>query len=280
MEALVALIETACEEVPELNAKGNQFRALLKEEPHPLPAGSLQDPTPSPPSPLRRLRTFCPLPPLESLTPTETTSDTSDSDDYEVFGQKKKKGKAPPNASKAKKVVPTPPSPTSSVQATPSPQAKRPASPMTVTPAVITPKRVPPPPVFIHEKDKWTSVSAALNERKIAFTNARSTQHGIKVTVPSPTDYRELSKLLKARNISFHSYSIPEETPERVVIMGIPHQIKYEVVLEDLKSQGVPVQAVHRLHRRQGGEYDMVLAVIDRTEGKNPIFSVKTVLNL
>ncbi|KAJ8703949.1 hypothetical protein PYW07_013243 [Mythimna separata] len=120
----------------------------------------------------------------------------------------------------------------------PSRQAKRPASPMAVTPAVTTPKRAPPPPVFIHEKDKWTSVSAALNERKIAFTNARSTQHGIKVTVPSPNDYRELSKFLKSRNIAFHSYSLPEGTPERVIIKGIPHQIKTEEVLEDLKSQG------------------------------------------
>ncbi|KAJ8703935.1 hypothetical protein PYW07_013229 [Mythimna separata] len=240
MEAIVALIKQACREVPELNAKfGNQFRALLNEEPHPLPAGSLQDPTP--PAPLAPQATqdltssapadpsgdeanlassmdtspvSCPSSQSSSLwdsekshTPTETL-DTSDSDDYEVVGQKRKKGKAPPNASKAKKVVPSPPFPTSSAQADPSPQAKRPASPMAVTPAVTSPKRAPPPPVFIHEKDKWTSVSAALNERKIAFTNARSTQHGIKITVPSPTDYRELSKLLKARNISFHSYPI------------------------------------------------------------------------
>ncbi|KAJ8731152.1 hypothetical protein PYW07_004316 [Mythimna separata] len=284
MEAIVALIKQACREVPELNAKfGNQFRALLNEEPHPLPAGSLQDLTP--PAPLAPQATqdptsSAPADPSgdeadlassmdnspvsspssqssslsdseESHTPTET-SETSDSDDYEVVGQKRKKGKAPPNASKAKKVVPSPPSPTptSSAQADPSPQAKRPASPMAVTPAVTSPKRAPPPP------------------------------HGIKITVPSPTDYRELSKLLKARNISFHSYSIPEETQERVIIKGIPHQIKSEEVLEDLKSQGVPVQAVHRLHRRQGGEYDMVLAVVDRTEGKNPIFTVKTVLNL
>ncbi|KAJ8703933.1 hypothetical protein PYW07_013227 [Mythimna separata] len=42
---------------------------------------------------------------------------------------------------------------------------------------------------------------------------------------------------------------------------------------------GVPVQAVHRL-RQCSDEYDMVLAVIDRSEGKNPIFSVKTVVNL
>ncbi|KAJ8703924.1 hypothetical protein PYW07_013218 [Mythimna separata] len=311
MEAIVALIKQACREVPELNAKfGNQFRALLSEEPLPLPAGSLQNPTP--PAPLAPQATQDPtssapadpsgdeadlasmdtspvsspssqsssLSDSEESQATTETSETSDSDDYEVVGQKRKKGKAPPNASKAKKVVPPPPSPTSPAQADPSPQAKRPASPMAVTPAVTSPKRAPPPPVFIHEKDKWTSVSAALNERKIAFTNARSTQHGIKITVPSPTDYRELSKLLKARNISFHSYSIPEETPERVIIKGIPHQIKSEEVLEDLKSQGVPVQAVHRLHRRQGGEYDMVLAVVDRTEGKNPIFNVKTVLNL
>ncbi|KAJ8703948.1 hypothetical protein PYW07_013242 [Mythimna separata] len=113
-----------------------------------------------------------------------------------------------------------------------------------VTPAVTTPKRAPPS----------------------SRVHTREGQHGIKITVPFPTDYRELSKLLKARNISFHSYSIPEETPERVIIKGIPHQIKSEEVLEDLKSQGVPVQAVHRLQRRQGGEYDMVLAVVARTE--------------
>ncbi|KAJ8705558.1 hypothetical protein PYW08_012604 [Mythimna loreyi] len=118
-------------------------------------------------------------------------------------------------------------------------------------------------------------------DRKIHYTNARSCQQGIKVQVATAQDYRDLTRALKERNVSFHTYSLPEETPTRVVIRRVPKEIPASEVMSDLISQGVPVQAVHRLHKARGRiEYDMVLVICDPTEGHHPIFRVKSVCSL
>ncbi|KAJ8705548.1 hypothetical protein PYW08_012621 [Mythimna loreyi] len=89
-------------------------------------------------------------------------------------------------------------------------------------------------------------------DRKIHYSNARSCQQGIKVLVPSAQDYRDLSRALIERKSSFHTYSLSKETPTRVVIRRVPKEIPASEVMSDLISQGVPVQAVHRLHKARG----------------------------
>ena len=90
----------------------------------------------------------------------------------------------------------------------------------------------------------WTTVSKMCAEQRVRYTSARTTQQGIKVTVPAAADYRALSALLRGKQIAFHTYSLPEEKPTRVVIRGVPKEIGTEEVLADLRAQAVPVAAV------------------------------------
>ena len=83
------------------------------------------------------------------------------------------------------------------------------------------------------------------------------------------------------RNISFHTYTLAEERPTRVVIRRVPKEIPTSDILDDLKSQNIPVSEVHRMHRSRGGPaYDMVLVVCEPTEGRHPIFQIQAVCNL
>ena len=228
---------------------------------------------------------------------------SSSSEDFVAVSGKRKKGKRSPpptSAPKAKKATtaalpaqqgrPASPTPGCSrdTQPSPLPATSRPASPMADSqspPASQNPsqskKLKAPPPIYIQDKSMWTSVSKLCAEQRVRYTSARTTQQGIKVTVPAAADYRSLSALLRGKQIAFHTYSLPEEKPTRVVIRGVPKEIGTEEVLADLRAQAVPVAAVHRLHHARGQvKYDMVLVVCDPVEGHHPIFKVKTVCSL
>lgn len=240
----------------------------------------------------------------EATSASESTPTSSSDDEYLLVGKgKRKKGKSSGSANKAKKPVvarATPP-PSEAPQASrPSSQASlsgspqqpsRPVSPMTVattaeaTPADATPatplnKSRPPPPLFIHDKAKWTEISKLCDEHKIRFTNARAVQQGIKVTLQSATDYRELNRILRLKNYFFHTYSLQEDKPIRVVIKNVPVEINTAEILSDLESQNIPVAEVHRMHRKGGQSFNMILVVCHPTEGHHPIFKIRTICGL
>ncbi|KAJ8715737.1 hypothetical protein PYW07_010219 [Mythimna separata] len=197
-----------------------------------------------------------------------------------VEGRKRKAGKA--KATMAKKPVAPAPSPSPVPQPSRASPSPRPGSPSPPTaPTAQAKKQRPPPPIYIQDKGKWTDVSKMCMDRKIHYTNARSCQQGIKVQVPTATDYRDLTRSLRERNVPFHTYALPEDTPTRVVIKRVAKEIATSDVKADLISQDIPVQAVHRLHRARGHiEYDMVLVVCDPSPGHHPIFKIRSVCSL
>lgn len=217
-----------------------------------------------------------------------SSSDSSETEQFTLVGKGKRKRAKSPKASKAKKPVadratppptPVPSRPASASSTKTLAPDSRPSSPRAVAPA--SRKLKPPPPIFIQDKAKWTDVSKMCAERRIQYTNAKATLQGIKVSVPSSADYRELVRNLRERHVAFHTYSLPEEKPTRVVIRRIPKEIPSQEILNDLTAQNIPVSAVHRLHKPRGGdEYDMVLVICDPVEGHHPIFTVKSVCSL
>lgn len=203
--------------------------------------------------------------------------------------------KAIKSASSAGKEAPKPSATaTEASLASPGSQApSRPDSPMADLSQGTQPRPGPtrkvaaPPPLFIHDKALWTEVSKACGERRIAYVNARAVQQGIKVTVASAGDYRELNRLLRSRNIPFHTYALKEERQVRVVVRGVPSEIGSQDIKSDLLAQGLPVVEVHRMHTRGSAErpskpYDMVLIVCDPiTENiHHPIFKISKICGL
>lgn len=162
--------------------------------------------------------------------------------------------------------------------------SSRPDSPMALSPATPTSsarKLKAPPPLYIQDKSKWTEVSKFCAERRINYTSARSTAQGIRVQVPTTTDFRDLSRELRGRQIAFHTYSLPEDIPVRVVIRRVPREISTEEILQDLQAQDIPALKVHRLHKARGGDqYDMVLVICEQTTGPHPIFKIKSICSL
>ncbi|KAJ8715725.1 hypothetical protein PYW07_010207 [Mythimna separata] len=271
----------------EFLAKYGEKIAALKRKPStpkildsplsPMPAdrGTIPIRSPPGPAPCEAMDTAPP-----QLYSDDQSGDASSSEEefQLVEGRKRKAGKA--KATMAKKPVAPAPSPSPVPQLTRASPSPRPGSPPTA-PTAQAKKQRPPPPIYIQDKGKWTDVSKMCMDRKIHYTNARSCQQGIKVQVPTATDYRDLTRSLRERNVPFHTYALPEDTPTRVVIKRVPKEIATSDVKADLISQDIPVQAVHRLHRARGHiEYDMVLVVCDPSPGHHPIFKIRSVCSL
>lgn len=244
--------------------------------------------------PARIVHSAPPTSPAMPAMDIESESSSSSSDEFQLVQGKKRKAKSksqPESASKRRETPaisprrpPTPLAPRTSTPTPPTPRTTTPTSqsrPPTPSQVAPTKKQPLPPPLFVHDKSKWTEVSNRMSVKKINFSSARNTQEGIRVQVPSSSDYRELTKLLKSMNVPFHTFTLPEEKKLRVILRNIAKEVPSEAISEDLKSQGFPVLEVHRMHRGKTlAPYDMVLVILDLTPEGKAIFNLKTCCSL
>ncbi|GBP92954.1 Nucleic-acid-binding protein from transposon X-element [Eumeta japonica] len=134
------------------------------------------------------------------------------------------------------------------------------------------PKIKPPPPIYLRDKGKWNAVSAECSRLHINYTSARNTLYGIKITVDSISDFRSLNSLLMKSNFPFHTYALEEECKIKAVFRNIPLEIPTDCIKFDLENKNYPVFAVHRMHRRDGTEIGLVLAVLHKSDTAKVIF--------
>lgn len=218
---------------------------------------------------------------LSGASPAPSRPEFSQVPDEEGFTEVRNKRKAPTSptpgtqpASKASRPVAS----TSRAHA----QQPRPSTsqPRSSTPPAA-PKAKVPPPIIIQDKGSWNQLSAELSQRKLNFLSARNTASGIQVSVASSDDHRALTRYLLGRKISYHSYALPEERLLRVVIRGIPKEIATDLIKEDLASQGLPIEEVHRMYRARTKEpFDLILAVLPLTPEGKKVFEIAKVCEI
>ncbi|GBP95099.1 Nucleic-acid-binding protein from transposon X-element [Eumeta japonica] len=150
-----------------------------------------------------------------------------------------------------------------------------------VPPAPAKPQR--PPPLFIHDKGRWTEVKKQCDSKGIVILNGRNSIKGLKIQPESVMDFRKLSSLLATLKVAYHTYSLKEEREFRVVLRGVPKGIPSEEVKEDLLTQDLPVQSVRRITNRAREPLDLVLVTantgIDQ-ETKRSFYRIKAVCSL
>lgn len=223
-----------------------------------------------------------------SSSPSSDASSSAD-DDFTVVGKKRaRKANAKASQAKAAKTGPAP-SPLAAKPATPPVAAKSAPSPASPAPPTAkgrstpsAPKSNSPPPIYLQDKGKWTEVSAWCTEHHVSFLNARSVKDGIKISVPSVSDFRALTKMLQGRVIPFHTFTLPEERVLRAVIRRVPVELLASDIAEDLRAQGIPAIEVHRMHRAKGHmPYDMIMVVAEKTaDSPKRLFNLKSVCRL
>ncbi|GBP45128.1 hypothetical protein EVAR_33233_1 [Eumeta japonica] len=125
-----------------------------------------------------------------------------------------------------------------------------------------------------------------VNADKQTITTTQSTNNsGAKPTAPSkakppPPIYlrdrvngmQSLNSLLIKLNFLFRTYALDEERKIKAVLRNIPLEIPTDCIKSDLENQNYPVFVVHRMHRRDGSEIDLVLAVLHKSDTAKDIF--------
>lgn len=140
-------------------------------------------------------------------------------------------------------------------------------------------KRVPP--VILHPKENWDTISAEMARLRIAFSKAKAVPQGIKVELPTAEAYRALVKMLDAGKHQYHTFALPDEKPLKVVFRGVPISIGEDSIAADLRKKGFWPETVKRL--RQGSErrpIPLVLCVLKKSADSKRIFDLKTVKGL
>ncbi|GBP65912.1 hypothetical protein EVAR_89405_1 [Eumeta japonica] len=102
------------------------------------------------------------------------------------------------------------------------------------------------------DKSKWNLIASECNRLHINFNKAQNTRNGINITTSSIDDFGKLNSYLIKNGLPFHTYALEEERKVKPVIKGVPVEIETEDIKADLERQEYPVQAVHRMHRRDG----------------------------
>lgn len=119
-------------------------------------------------------------------------------------------------------------------------------------------------PIFLKEKEKWTTVQQIILKNKINTTKCRMTATSIQIDPATAEDYRNLKKVLQSENIQFFTFDLPSEKKLKVVIRGVITQLSEEEIKKDLEEQGYPATRVIRMKGRQGTVIPLVLVEIDK----------------
>ncbi|KAJ8705562.1 hypothetical protein PYW08_012608 [Mythimna loreyi] len=122
-------------------------------------------------------------------------------------------------------------------------------------------------PLSYHKKSDGLPPDPALDRqlkkpvnRKLSRDMAHQDVTALMLHDVSQSTINDFRELLRERSISFHTYSLLEDTPTRVVrIRRVPKEILTEDIKFNILVQSIPVKAIHRLQKTRGWEeYDMV----------------------
>lgn len=133
-------------------------------------------------------------------------------------------------------------------------------------------------PLVIKNKEKWTDISNNLKSKKINYSKATASKEGIRVQPSTTVDFRAMYKALKELQIEFYTYQLKEEKPLKIVIKGLPLEIKYEIIKQDLLDQEYPIERLIRMKGKNGETSTLILIEINRKY--KSIYNIKSILGL
>ncbi|CAH2208407.1 jg7474, partial [Pararge aegeria aegeria] len=139
------------------------------------------------------------------------------------------------------------------------------------------------PPLVVEKLPNWAHHLRALKAKLGRTPSARPFGKGIKFTPSDEEEYRTiqryLSELEKSENLSWFSYSLPQDRSLKVAIRGVPVDTDPDLLKEELCSLGFEPELVRPIQARQGRPGCIFFAVLTRTADLIPrIYEVDELL--
>ena len=105
----------------------------------------------------------------------------------------------------------------------------------------------------------------------------------IKIKVTDSNTHRAITKILDAKEITYHTYILPDERQLRVVIRNLPKDTLSDDIANALIDENQPVKSVVQMTRRRNGEITklpLFLITLDKTAETGKIYDIKYLLRL
>lgn len=115
----------------------------------------------------------------------------------------------------------------------------------------------------------WIPLSKLFEKQGIAYGSVRSTRVGVKLVPESAHDHRAITKILKEKNIEFHTFFLRDEKKINAVIKGISSKIPLEDIKNDLLDRGYTPEEMYRLktgpNKKEGSFIKILLPMSQRS---------------
>lgn len=118
--------------------------------------------------------------------------------------------------------------------------------------------------IVLRDKSLWLKISKTLNAEKINYTKATTTRDGIRIQPQTISDFKNVLKLFKDENVPFHTHQLKTEKNLRIVIKGIPTEIKEDDIYTDLLEKGYPALKITRMNGKNNNPAPMALVEIKK----------------
>lgn len=129
------------------------------------------------------------------------------------------------------------------------------------------------PPIVLHKKERWTSVSGELRRKGWKYDKAMNTAEGIKMFPTTEEDFRAITGFPKSHGKQFHSYMLPEDRQLRVVIRGLPLEIDLKDVEADVKEKGFSPTVLTRM-KKGSARTEMLLILVKVPQNQRQIYEI------
>lgn len=128
------------------------------------------------------------------------------------------------------------------------------------------PKKIRIPPIVLRQKELYNDLSIFFKNKGVNYGSAVTVPEGVKLHPSTPDDYRFIANHLETNNISFYSFSFPEEKLLHVVLRGVLENWGCEKIKNDLNSLGFTPNNVIRWYRRDSTPMPLVLITLPKNQ--------------
>ena len=183
---------------------------------------------------------------------------------------KKRKASSPPNTS--------PQQPTQPIK-----EKKLITSNSTGAPRSEKPRNMKPPPVIVEKQADYQNLYNLIKESEVKI-NFKTTLLGsgdIKVNVEDSEMYRQLTTLLKKKNINWYSFENKQTRPIKVMVRKLHPSCPPEKVVEYVRQQQLKIlSAVNILKRADKTPLPLFMLSFDNSEDVKRVYEIKEILGM
>lgn len=127
--------------------------------------------------------------------------------------------------------------------------------------------------MILRDTSKWNNVSIHLKTQQIAYSNAKQTDAGIKVSPATPDEYSDEQKF------PYHIFTLSGNKQLHIVLRGIPTNFSTEEIKEELTQKCFHPKNLFRMNMQPNrNPIHLVLVLIPKSE--DHIFKPTNLLNL